>query len=170
MSSVSGLSKTHRIEARSRAVSAAMLGYYRNSNIHYTMGRHRWQGINHQQNAKQGEYPTQADCSSFVTWCLWNGLFIPFKTRDTVNGSNWLAGYTGTMLEHGKRVAHLSNVQRADAVIYGENGSDGAHTAIIVGRRPSDGKVMVISHGSEGGPYYIAYDYRDDIMEIRRYI
>ena len=29
---------------------------------------------------------------------------------------------------------------------------------------------MVVSHGSEGGPYYVAYNYRTDIMCIRRYI
>jgi hypothetical protein len=30
--------------------------------------------------------------------------------------------------------------------------------------------VMVISHGSEGGPYFLPYNYRSDIQSIRRYI
>ncbi len=170
MSSVSGLSKTHRIQARDRAVNAAMLALRHAPEIHYTQGPARWEGIRADLNARLGEYPRNADCSALATWCLWNGLFIPFKVRDTVNGAGWLAGYTGTMLSHGKRVEHLVNVQRADCVIYGRPGSTGAHTAIVVGRRKSDGKIMCVSHGSEGGPYYVAFDYRSDIMQIRRYI
>ena len=29
---------------------------------------------------------------------------------------------------------------------------------------------MVISHGSEPGPFYLAYSYRPDVLSIRRYI
>jgi hypothetical protein len=72
------------------------------------------------------------------------------------------------MLNHGKRVVHLSNVIRGDCVLYGRPGSTGAHTAIIVGRLK--GTPMVVSHGSEAGPFYLPYNYRSDIMSIRRYI
>lgn len=167
MSSVSGLSKFHRTEARGRAVQAALLGFKNALHIHYTQQPSRWEGIAHRKVAREQEYPHNADCSSFVTWCLWNGLYLPYKARDTVNGTNWQAGYTGTMLNHGKRVKELANVQRADCVIYGHHPT-GDHTAIVVGRR--DGKIMVVSHGSEGGPYYVRHDYRGDIMQIRRYI
>ncbi len=33
-----------------------------------------------------------------------------------------------------------------------------------------NGTPMVISHGSEPGPFYLAYDYRPDVLSIRRYI
>jgi hypothetical protein len=169
MASVSGLSAPHRLEARARAVDAMTLLLNHKTQVHYTQGPRRWDGINHKLNAHIGGYPNYADCSSSVTWALWNGLWIPFRNRDTVNATAWKSGYTGTMLNHGKEVKHLGNVLRADCVIYGRKGSDGEHTAMIVGRNKS-GHPMVISNGSEAGPYYLPYDYRDDIMCIRRYI
>lgn len=169
MSSVSGLSLRHRIEARDRAVCAALLALRHSNEVHYTQGPKRWEGIAKECNARMGEYPRSVDCSSFATWCLWNGLRIPFGVRDVVNGAGWRAGYTGTMLAHGKPVAHRKNVQRADCVIYGPRGSVGHHTAIVVGRR-SDGTIMAVSHGSENAPVYVPIDYRRDIMCIRRYI
>jgi hypothetical protein len=38
----------------------------------------------------------------------------------------------------------------------------------VVGRQ--DGVPMVVSHGSEEGPFFIRYDYRSDVMQFRRYI
>lgn len=169
MSSVSGLSRDHRIHARDRAVAAAVLALHHAPQIHYTQGSQRWDGIRLHRNARLGEFPEYADCSAFVTWCLWNGLHLSgLVSRDIVNDAHWAAGFTGTLLANGKRVQHLASVQRADAVIYGRGGP-GEHTAFVVGRR-GDGKPMVISHGSEVGPLYLPYDYRADVMSIRRYI
>jgi hypothetical protein len=165
--SVSGLSREHRIRARDRAVSAATLGLHHAPAIHYTQGARRWDGIRLHKNARLGEYPLYADCSAFVTWCLWNGLHLGFNATDHVNGANWTAGYTGTLLSHGVKVQHVSNVQRADVVLYG-NGFPGEHTALVVGVHGA--KPMVISHGSEAGPFYLPYDYRSDVMEFRRFI
>jgi hypothetical protein len=167
MASVSGLSKSHRRKARELTVQAAKLGFSNRSRVHYTQGGRRWDGINKKFKAWKGQYPKYADCSSYATWCIWNGL-SHYKVRDTVNGLSWRAGYTGTMLKHGKRVKKLSNVLRGDCVIYGAPGSSGAHVAIVIGRRGST--PMVVSHGSEGGPYYVPYNYRRDVMQIRRYI
>lgn len=169
MTSVSGLSKDHRIEARDRTVAAATLALRHARDVHYTQGGRRWEGIAKKLNARQGEYPRYADCSSLATWCLWNGLFIPFGVRDTVNGAKWQAGYTGTMLSHGKLVRQLASVQRGDLVIYGQ-AAPGKHVAIVVGRRKSDGKIMCVSHGSEPAPFYVPFDYRSDVLQIRRYI
>lgn len=170
MSSVSGLSRDHRIRARDRAVQAATLALHHAPLIHYSQGSRRWDGIHLHKNARVGQYPNYADCSAFASWCVWNGLELSgFTDRDLVNGTNWTGGFTGTMLAHGKAVTHLGNVQRADCVIYGHGGS-GEHTAIIVGVRASDGKPMVVSHGSEAGPLFLPFDYRGDIMSIRRYI
>lgn len=168
MSSVSGLSKAHRAQARRRVYDAAWLCYSNRAKVHYTQGARRWDGINKGYNARMGQYPKYADCSSFATWCIWNGIHIPFDCRDTVNAANWRAGYTGTMLKHGKEVVHLDNILIGDCAIYGKSGSNGAHTAVAVGKK--NGRVMVISHGSEGGPYYVPWNYRSDHMEWRRYI
>jgi len=162
MSSVSGLSAAHRIKARDLTMQAALLGLKNTQSIYYTQTGRRWDGINKNLKAWQGEFPHYADCSSFATWCLWNGL-DHFGVRDVVNGAAWKAGYTGTMLNHGKVVTKQSNWMRGDLILYG-NGFPGHHVAVYCG----DG--FVISHGSNAGPLKIRWNYRSDFMCCRRYI
>jgi hypothetical protein len=162
MSSVSGLSDTHRIRARDLAMEGAFLALAHRSEVHYTQGSRRWQGIAGDLKAWKGEFPHYADCSSFATWCLWLGL-DHYDVRDVVNGAAWKAGYTGTILQHGKRVLHLENVARGDLAIYGR-GWPGSHVAICIGGG------LVISHGSEAGPFKLPLHYRPDLLQIRRYI
>jgi hypothetical protein len=169
VSSVSGLNESQRNKARGLITQAAWLCYRNRARVHYTQGGRRWNGINNHDVAAKGDYPRYADCSAFATWCIWNGLYLPYKVKDTVNGCGWKAGFTGTMLSHGKQVNHKENWLRGDCVIYGRQGSTGAHTAIIV-NTTKQSQPMVISHGSEGGPYYLPYNYRSDIMQVRRYI
>lgn len=142
-------------------MQAATLGLRHAPSIHYTQGTRRWQGINQHLLSKHGDYPKYADCSSFTTWCLWNALKVTYGVRDVVNGANWRAGFTGTMLTHGKRVR--LGLRRGDLVIYGR-GYPGAHVAIYIGGG------MVISHGSEAGPLKLPLRYRRDVLQIRRYI
>lgn len=167
MASVSGLNREQRIRARDRVVQAALLGFHHAPKIHYTQGPKRWEGIDKRLNARLGQFPTQADCSSFATWCLWNGLFLGFGLGDNVNGQGWAAGYTGTMLDHGKQVRSVTNAQRGDLVLYG-SGPPGEHVTVVVAMK--GGVPMVVSHGSEGGPYHVKYNYRSDVYQIRRYI
>lgn len=167
MASVSGLSRDQRIRCRDRVVQAGKVALAHQPQVHYTQGAKRWEGIDKRLSAKLGKFPTQADCSSFATWCLWNGLVLLYGLGDNVNGSGWRAGYTGTMLEHGKRVRHSSNALRGDCVFYG-SGHPGSHVAIVVGML--NGVPMVISHGSRAAPFYVRFDYRSDILELRRYI
>lgn len=144
-----------------------MLGHQHASEIHYTQdAAPRWEGMSKRLNARRGAFPKHADCSSFVTWCLFNGLELGFGVGDVVNGTGWTGGYTGTMRSHGLRVQHAANLLRGDVVHYGPG--TGAHCTIVVGKQ--GGVPMVVSHGSEGGPYYVRYDYRDDVAEFRRYI
>ena len=163
-----GMTAKQRTRARRIAVRAALLGKVHAPAIHYTQGGSRWQGIADTRYSQRNQFPNYADCSAFVTWCLWNGLYIPYRKPDVVNGANWRAGYTGTMIAHGRPIRQIKNVRWADAVLYGAPGSTGRHTAIIV--KTSGGTPMVVSHGSEGGPYYLPYNYRSDIHSIRRYI
>lgn len=136
---------------------AAKLALEHAPEVHYTQGGLRWQGINRKDIAAQGDFPNYADCSSFYTWCLWQLLK---DGPDVVNGADWQAGYTGTLLTHGRR---LNGDVEGAAALYG-NGWPGKHVAYCLGNG------MVISHGSEGGPYLLPLHYRSDLMEIRAYL
>lgn len=161
--SVSGLSAPHRIRARDLACQAALLTIRRAEDIHYTQEMiPRWEGIAKSLKAWRGQYPSYADCSSIATWWLWQGL-DHYGVRDTVNGTGWQSGYTGTMLRHGREVANSGNWLRGDLFIYG-SGFPGEHVTMYLG----DG--FVASHGSEPGPYKLRWNYRSDVMQVRRYI
>lgn len=169
--SISGLDRTQRIAARDLTVKAALLGLHHAQQIHYTQGPQRWEGIQHKLVAAKGRFPFHADCSSFVTWCLWNGLHHTFKVDDIVNGTHWQSGYTGTLAQHGRQVIHLANVLPGDVVLYGPAPTF-EHTAIVVGY---DHKIpVVVSNGSEPGPFLLPYNYRGDGPggggQFRRYI
>ena len=167
MAAVSGLDRDQRAEARQATVEAALLGLNNISEVHYTQDSRRWEGIGNGRVAAKGKFPHHSDCSSFATWCLWNGLNLGFDVDDVVNGLDWSAGYTGTLLQNGKQVKRVENVRQGDLVLYGGEWP-GSHVAIVVGRQ--DGVPMVVSHGSEEGPFFVRYDYRSDVMQFRRYI
>lgn len=158
--SVSGLSERHRKEAVNGVLQAAVLGLHHAPVIHYTQGPGRWSGIDKHCNASKGQYPRYADCSAYATWCYYNGLYLRGHHTDIVNGLHWGAGYTGTMLEHGRRV---SSPIAGDAIIYGSRWP-GEHTAVYTGGG------LVVSHGSEAGPMLIPWRYRSDVLAIVRYI
>jgi hypothetical protein len=166
--SVSGLHAAHRAIARTETVNAALLGYHNAPALHYSEESNRWDGIEHHLDARKGQFPHYADCSSFGSWCYWNGLHLRFGVRDVVNGEDWGGGNTASMVRHGKRVVHIQNVQKADSVIYGPSESDTLHTAIVVG--VVNGVPMVISNGSEAGPLYLPYNYRPDHLGFWRFI
>ncbi len=151
-----------KLNARERAVRAAMLGVTHRDKIVYTQGSGRWSGIQQGKRAYQGGYPPSADCSSFVTWCLWDALGGPKAGGDRVNGANWTAGFTGTQCSHGRKVT-MAQARPGDLLFYrGGNGAIG-HVAILV----ADGKA--VSHGSNPGPQVVRPDYRP-IAEIRSYL
>ena len=169
MASVSGLSEAQRDRARDRVCQALKLALANRDRVHYTMGARRWEGIDKGLDAHQGQFPVHSDCSSFATWALWNGLYLKYGKPDRVNGHNWRAGYTGTMMQHGwrlPRIDRVEDVRRGDCVFYA--GTDVNHVAVVLNRK-ADGTLMVVSHGSEGGPYYVRYNYRRP-TQIRRYI
>jgi hypothetical protein len=164
MASASGLGYNDRIACRDLVVQAAKLARAHEAAVHYSqLAGERWDGIRNRRDAREGDFPTHADCSSFATWCLWNGLSLGFGLADTVNGERWRAGYTGTMLDHGVRVEAGGSIMRGDCVFY----DNPRHVAIVVSRM--NGVHMVISHGSEGGPALRRYNYKRP-TQIRRYI
>lgn len=148
---------------RIRVVRSAMLGHTHATEVHYTMGPRRWDGIANRCRAHLGRFPRFADCSAYVTWCIWDALGGPTAGPDVVNGQFWRGGYTGTMKQNGRRVAGgLANAKPGDLVLYGPG--TGKHVTIVVGRD------KVVSHGSETGPHLVKPDYRPDVTEVRRYV
>ena len=158
--SVSGLSPKHVKAAVNGTLQAAVVGLHHAPALHYTEGPGRWSGIDRRRVASKGEWPAFADCSAFLAWCYWNGLYLRGGHSDIVNGCRWEAGYTGTMLEHGRAV---SEPIPGDAIIYGSSWP-GEHTALYTGGG------LVISNGSEIGPLLLPWRYRSDVLSIRRYI
>jgi len=169
MPSVSGLNQAQRLRARERATQAAMLALHHRPLKYSQVAEPRWEGIAKRLNSRNGQYPKVADCSSFVTWCLWNALHLKFGLGDIVNGEGWTGGYTGTLRSHGQRVQHVSNLLRGDLVHYGPG--TGSHVTIVVSK-PGTGVPMVASWGNPdgGNPVLDTYNYRSDIAEFRRYI
>jgi hypothetical protein len=165
MSSIAELIAEERRNARRLAANAAWLAYENGQNIHYTQGRDRWEGIDNELLAYDGEYPTHADASSFVTWCLWSGLGH-YEHHDTVHEQDWQGGWTGSMAERGQIIRQKKNILRGDCVIYGA--PEVEHVAIIVAKQ--NGALMVMSHGSESGPSLLRWTYRMDAICVRRYI
>lgn len=159
--SVLVLNTRERLRARDLAVQAAVLAVLRNRSIQYTMGPKRWDPIARDRKAWRGETDAFQDCSSFATWCLWNGL-DHFGIGDVVNGQRFAAGWTGSTVQHGERVPR-ANVLRGDCLFYADAAGAINHVTIYVGGG------MVISHGSEPGPSKLRMDYRP-IVQIRRYI
>lgn len=166
--SVSGLTLPQRHIARETALHAMKLVLAHPAAVHYTQDPiKRWQGIAQHKNPIKGEYPTEGDCSSTVTWALHAGLYLRFGQPDIVNGDKWEGGYTGTIGTHGRHVLHRNNVMRGDLVLYGSN-EPWEHVAFVEGWWK--GKIFVISHGSEAGPFELPFDYRPDVGQFRRFI
>lgn len=156
-----GLGAKKRYNARQRAVRAAVLGYRHRGSVHYTQRSARWQGIRESDHAAEGDYPNNADCSAYVTWCYWDATRL-YKLGDFVNGAGWRAGFTGTMVRHGVQVSY-NKLITGDAIFYGGTWSRPHHVAIYIGRG------LVISHGSESGPLLLKWNYRH-VNHCRRFI
>lgn len=169
MASVSGLGAKHRGEVRKAVLQGVRALAANPSDVHYTQGAKRWDGIAHKKHPGGPLLPFYGDCSSTATWLLWLGLhhYMGEKygrpVRDLVNGTHWTGGFTGTIASHGKPVAHLGNIDVGDLVLYGP-GPTFEHVTISLGGR------RVFSHGNEQGPVITDLDYRLDRGPIRRYI
>jgi hypothetical protein len=165
------LTRDERKRARNLAAKAALLGYRNRGSIHYTQGQMRWSGISGHRDARLGQFPAYADCSAYATWCLWNGLFLPYEEPDCVNALFWRYGNTGSMIRQGRAIKWSGSMRKGDCVFYAYRGTTPTHVAIMVGRQPdhSKGTPMVVSHGSESGPLYLPYNYRR-IVQVRRFV
>lgn len=97
-----------------------------------------------------GEYPKlplTTDCSGFVT------MAYQYADCPDPNGLNYNGqGFTGTLLQHGKKV---QKPRPGDIVIYG--GGTGNHAALVIAVNGTTmSKIITASHGNESGPYEIS--------------
>jgi len=128
---------------RAGVVTAAMALYDQRSSGHYTQGGSRWIGITNR--VYPPAAPTYSDCSSAATWCYWTQYG---NGPDFINGQQWRAGYTGTMLDHGT-VVSVANAKAGDLCFYYNPVS---HVAIYIGN------LRVVSHGSDPVSIYSVYN------------
>jgi hypothetical protein len=161
-------SAADRYTARRLAVEAAGLCVAHRGAIHYTQGWRRWDGIRLHKRAIRGDYPNYADCSAFVSWCLWTAT-RKWHLGDFANGDGWAGGFTGTLINHGSRVSTRGPFLLADVALYGwQSRGVPEHTTLIVHDR--GGVPHVVSHGSEAGPLLLPLRYRGDLVAVRRMI
>jgi hypothetical protein len=171
MTSYSGLNAKDRATARRLFLKGVSVLMDHKDDLHYSQDmKLRWEGINeeivpwYRTGRLNGKFPHHGDCSSTGTYLLWLALNNHFHLPDKVNGAKWLAGYTGTLLDHGKHIKSPASLKIGDAVLYGNPGSTGEHVAWSIGGD------RVFSHGSERGPFILPWNYRGDVMGFRRYI
>lgn len=101
--------------------------------------------------------PRVGDCSESSTLCYrWAGL--PDPNGNAYDGT----GYTGTLIEHGRRIA-WQKAKPADLVFYGRNGWP-THVAVVI----DGGQVM--SFGSTPPRIWSRIDYRSDVLYAHDYL
>lgn len=98
------------------------------------------------------------DCSGTAILC-YKLAGLPDPNGTGYDGS----GYTGSLVVRGHEVAY-ADLAEGDLVFYGTSRTNTEHVTIYVGGG------FVVSHGHEGGPFYLKVDYRDDRVAIRRYV
>ena len=138
--------------------AAAWVGYLQRANEHYDEGAQRWSGITGRVcPAQSGRAPTYSDCSAFVTWIYWT---VFGNGPDFLNNEGWRAGYTGSLIQHGRSVpANTGALQVGDLCFYYHPMH---HVAIYVGGG------MIVSHGMDPVGYY-QWDYAP-VDYCRRYL
>lgn len=131
-------------------IAYALWGYNSRGSIHYLQSR----PMNYMNDLKH--LPVWEDCSAFFTKCC---KFAGFKDPNGFGYNG--AGYTGTIAAHGTRLSDISQAKPGAAVLYGSPPGYEHVAAYIGGGR-------IVSHGSEGGPYFLPYDYRS-VTAIRQF-
>lgn len=167
---VSGLSDDHAAHARNIITRQASVMVRHKTEIRYSQGANRQVGVRQRMSILDGHFPKTCDCSSTSWWQLWDAIHRNYHVNDIVcrTGPHWDPNglvYTGSMYQHGKAVIHDKNLKIGDLIFYGDQGGGiPEHVAVYVG----GGKVF--SHGSDGGPYILDLDYRNDRRMSRRFI
>jgi len=103
---------------RRKIAAAAHRGYVNRDAVRYTQEAAKgMQGVTEQ--LRPPEFPSWADCSSFVTWCYW-AAGAPDPNDRGYDG----AGYSGTLVQNGRET---DEARVGDIVFYGASRSDINH-------------------------------------------
>lgn len=151
----------------------AELGVDHRASWHYTQSPRRWQGIN--ERVLSPSTPTHSDCSSGIAWLFWDArVHIRGKAgQDILNGLNWKAGNTDSMIRHGTRHQHGPEywIPGRTCIFYGgpRDGSDPTHVSLWMGDVRGYGANQCWTMGSEPGPFITDWDYRSDWRQARAY-
>lgn len=113
-------------------------------------------------------FPNYTDCSQFLTWAF-KSAGLPDPSGLDYSGY----GNTVTQVAHGRRVSDIRNAKEGlSAVFYGRSSTLPSHVAVYIGKkRLWYGAVrhVVVSMGSEPGPFTLRYDYRHDRVSVNVY-
>jgi hypothetical protein len=165
--------KTHANLVAGYVIQAAVISAdtKHEPSIHYSQDENlRWRGIHF--GWIPPVFPDFADCSSMFTWLRFEAMLRAFSTAgpDTINGTRWLSGFTGTMMSHGKPVALKNAVPGLTACFYSTRKDKvPTHVAVFVGTLPGHGPDCIVSHGQENGPRIAHVNYRTDYVGSRVY-
>lgn len=92
--------------------------------------------------------PFITDCSGFATFCYFHAC-APDPNGFDYDG----AGYTGTLLKHGRKINAMDCLP-GDLIVYGDPASGGHHVVIAIEAGPDP---LCVSHGQERGPALIKH-------------
>lgn len=133
---------------RQKVVTWAHWGVAHEPQIGYSMGGDRDDWLH---TKPKNTLPLTTDCSGFATLCYC------LAGADDPNGLDYrVLGYTGTLLEHGKRVT-VAKVRPGDLAVFGcKTYPKGHHVVVVtaVKTRTLAG-IMSVSHGQQKGPFEI---------------
>ena len=141
---------------------SARVGLENAAHMTYTQEPARWGWHSPLRKSFLGQYPLDADCSAFVSWCYEDGTEF-LHPADFLNGDSWLGGYTTTLAAHGEAVL-LADTVPCDVVLYGGSEWLPQHAAITVGAR------RVVSFGGQGGPDLLPIEFGMPVVGVRRYL
>jgi hypothetical protein len=155
--------------ARATAVHA-MRNWYAHRGVstysgpgHRTIGR-RWDGI--EARRMPPDFPRYSDCSAGNTWALWVAARDHAAVVHDPSENGWAWGSTLSMAPHGQ-ARTASSAQPGDLFFYGRWAGLTTHVAMMAER--VNGVPWVIGFGQQGGPSYLPYRYRHDLVLIRSY-
>lgn len=163
-SMLSAMLRLRRIAAVQAAGVAAMRLVIANEpRIHYTQGFGRMMGVT--QALVPPRFPTEADCSAMDTWIK----YVMHRCAQTFGGSfpdpNGLDyngyGYTGTEIQHGRRVDWRAGARAFTSLFYGRGVISHVTTKLTA--------TTCESHGWEGDPSENPCLYRSDYQFAIQY-
>lgn len=151
-----GLTKAEK--QRRAIVRYALWGVTHKDQIHYVQARPMDQ-LNH-----VGHLPWYTDCSEFVTTI--------YKWADAVDPNGWgFNGYgnTDTLYSHGEFIS-LWDAKSADVVIWRNWGGYGTHHTAVITDTTIKSDPMLVSMGSESGPWHIRLSQENRAQAGRSYV